>query len=59
MYAKGYVYPTVGARYPTDWDGPAALATKVHNATVQGTGFTGTGDLEFLNTWTYKVHCLL
>lgn len=31
------------------------LATKVRNATVEGTGFTAKGDLEFLNAWSYKV----
>jgi hypothetical protein len=44
-----------GARYPTSGSPPAAFAAKLHNATVAGTGFTATGDLEFLNTWTYKL----
>ena len=44
-----------GARYPTTGAPPSALAAKLHNATVNGTGFTATGDLEFLNTWTYKL----
>ena len=44
-----------GARYPTSGSPPAAFAAKLHNATVLGTGFTATGDLAFLNTWTYKL----
>ena len=44
-----------GARYPTSGSPPAAFATKLHNATVAGTGFTATDDLGFLNTWKYKL----
>ena len=44
-----------GARYPTGGSPPAAFAGKLHNATVAGTGFTATGDLAFLNTWTFKL----
>ena len=44
-----------GARYPTLDSATATFATKVQNATVNGTGFTATGDLAFLNTWTYRV----
>ncbi|KAH8112806.1 phosphoglycerate mutase-like protein [Phellopilus nigrolimitatus] len=44
-----------GARYPTTGASPSMFATKLHNATVAGTGFTATGDLAFLNTWTYKL----
>ncbi|EJD00233.1 phosphoglycerate mutase-like protein [Fomitiporia mediterranea MF3/22] len=44
-----------GARYPTSGSLPAAFATKLHNATVSGTGFTASGDLAFLNTWQYKL----
>ena len=47
-----------GARYPTSGSAPADFAAKVHNATVNGTGFSATGELEFLNTWRYKV-CFL
>lgn len=44
-----------GARYPTSGAAPSSLAAKLHNATVTKTGFTATGDLSFLNTWTYKL----
>ena len=46
-----------GARYPTSslTSGPSFFAAKVHNATVNGTGFTATGDLAFLNNWSYKL----
>ncbi|KAL5514623.1 hypothetical protein ACEPAG_1939 [Sanghuangporus baumii] len=44
-----------GARYPTSGSLPAAFATKIHNTIVNGTGFTATGNLTFLNTWTYKL----
>lgn len=44
-----------GSRYPTSGSPPAAFAAKLHNATVAGTGFTATGDLSFLNTWTFKL----
>ncbi|KZT30677.1 phosphoglycerate mutase-like protein [Neolentinus lepideus HHB14362 ss-1] len=43
-----------GARYPTSGAGPATFAAKLHNATI-GAGFTASGPLEFLNTWTYKL----
>ena len=45
-----------GARYPTSGNssGPAALAVKIHSAATSG-GFSATGSLEFLNTWTYKL----
>ncbi|TFK51915.1 phosphoglycerate mutase-like protein [Heliocybe sulcata] len=43
-----------GARYPTSSGGPAGFAEKLSNATVSG-GFTASGSLEFLNTWTYKL----
>ncbi|THG92539.1 hypothetical protein EW145_g8680, partial [Phellinidium pouzarii] len=44
-----------GARYPTSGSSPAQFAAKINNATVNGTGFTATGPLSFLNTWTFKV----
>ncbi|KDQ12413.1 hypothetical protein BOTBODRAFT_634205 [Botryobasidium botryosum FD-172 SS1] len=46
-----------GARYPTSdkHDGPAILAGRLHNATVEGRPWTATGALEFLNDWTFKL----
>ncbi|KAK8869485.1 hypothetical protein IAR55_000050 [Kwoniella newhampshirensis] len=44
-----------GARYPTDGAPPSAFAARVHNATQQKGGFTAWGELDFLNTWTYKL----
>ena len=44
-----------GARYPTSGSQPVALAAKLLNQTVNGTGFTATGPLSFLNTWENKV----
>ncbi|KAK4683843.1 hypothetical protein P7C73_g6377, partial [Tremellales sp. Uapishka_1] len=41
-----------GARYPTTGAAPSAFATRLHNITG---GFSATGDLAFLNTWTYKL----
>jgi hypothetical protein len=43
-----------GARYPTSGSAPSTFAAKIHNAT-QNSGFTSTGDLDFLNSWTYKL----
>ncbi|KZP16862.1 acid phosphatase, partial [Athelia psychrophila] len=43
-----------GARYPSGGGGPAPFATTLHNATLAG-GFSASGSLEFLNTWTYKL----
>ncbi|KAI0639711.1 phosphoglycerate mutase-like protein [Trametes polyzona] len=43
-----------GARYPTSGSGPSAFATKLH-AAATGKGFSASGPLEFLNTWTYKL----
>lgn len=44
-----------GARYPTTGGvGPAAFAAKIHSA-ASSSGFSATGPLEFLNTWTYKL----
>ncbi|KAH9486630.1 3-phytase A [Psilocybe cubensis] len=43
-----------GARYPTSGSGPANFAAKVH-AAATGAGFSATGALSFLNTWTYKL----
>ncbi|KZT40083.1 phosphoglycerate mutase-like protein [Sistotremastrum suecicum HHB10207 ss-3] len=44
-----------GARYPTTGSSPSVLATALHNATVAGTGFTATGELAFLNDWSFKL----
>ncbi|PIL31642.1 hypothetical protein GSI_06344 [Ganoderma sinense ZZ0214-1] len=43
-----------GARYPTSDSGPSHFAESLH-ATANSTGFTASGPLEFLNTWTYKL----
>ncbi|KIJ68571.1 hypothetical protein HYDPIDRAFT_173254 [Hydnomerulius pinastri MD-312] len=43
-----------GARYPTSGGGPAEFAAHIHGA-ASGSGFTVSGPLEFLATWTYKL----
>ncbi|KAG1789629.1 histidine phosphatase superfamily [Suillus plorans] len=44
-----------GARYPaSDEPGPSQFASKIH-AAASKKGFSATGDLEFLATWTYKL----
>ncbi|KAH9937171.1 histidine phosphatase superfamily [Fomitopsis serialis] len=43
-----------GARYPTSGSAPSSFAANVQ-AAVSGSGFTASGPLEFLNTWTYKL----
>jgi hypothetical protein len=43
-----------GARYPTSGSGPSQFATEIHSA-ASNEGFSVTGDLEFLATWTYKL----
>ncbi|RXK36506.1 acid phosphatase [Tremella mesenterica] len=43
-----------GARYPTAGALPAQFAASLHNATVNGT-WDAWGELDFLNTWTYKL----
>lgn len=43
-----------GARYPTSDSGSSHFASKLHAAASQE-GFSATGDLEFLATWTYKL----
>jgi hypothetical protein len=43
-----------GARYPTSDSGPSQFAAEIHSA-VSKEGFSVTGDLEFLATWTYKL----
>lgn len=43
-----------GARYPTSDSGSSHFASKLHAAASQE-GFSVTGDLEFLATWTYKL----
>lgn len=42
-----------GARYPTS--STNALAALLHETVTNGTGFTASGLLAFLNTWTYKL----
>ncbi|WWC60742.1 uncharacterized protein I303_103318 [Kwoniella dejecticola CBS 10117] len=42
-----------GARYPTSGAPPSAFATKIANATAQSGGFNASGELEFLNDWSY------
>ena len=43
-----------GARYPTSGSAPAAFAAALHAVAI-GPGFTASGLLSFLNTWTYKL----
>ena len=43
-----------GARYPTAGSAAASFAGKVH-ATATSGGFSGSGVLSFLNTWTSKL----
>ncbi|KIK07420.1 hypothetical protein K443DRAFT_2294 [Laccaria amethystina LaAM-08-1] len=43
-----------GARYPTSGAGPAQFAATLH-AAATGPGFSASGSLKFLNTWTYKL----
>lgn len=42
-----------GARYPTSSAAPATFAQKIANATK--TGFSVSGELDFLGNWTYKL----
>ena len=44
-----------GARYPTTGAPPSAFATKLHNATLNGSSWSSWGELDFLNKWTYKL----
>ncbi|VDB95974.1 unnamed protein product [Peniophora sp. CBMAI 1063] len=44
-----------GARYPTSGSGPSNFAAKLHNITVNGTGFSASGPAEFLNTWQFSL----
>lgn len=45
-----------GSRYPTTGSGAPTLAAKIHNYTTGVLGdVTFTGNLSFLNTWTYKL----
>lgn len=48
-----FTYFRHGARYPTTGAAPSSFAAKVHNASL--VGFNATGDLAFLNTWTYQL----
>ncbi|KAI0825291.1 phosphoglycerate mutase-like protein [Trametes gibbosa] len=44
-----------GARYPTEWasyGGPANFSSRLHNA---ADGWSASGQLEFMNNWTYKL----
>ncbi|KAH9927417.1 phosphoglycerate mutase-like protein [Epithele typhae] len=44
-----------GARYPTEWasyGGPANFSGRLHAAAA---GWNGSGDLQFMNDWTYKL----
>jgi hypothetical protein len=43
-----------GARYPTSGEGVSEFASDIH-AAASTQGFSVTGDLEFLATWTYKL----
>jgi hypothetical protein len=43
-----------GARYPTSGDAAEHFATRLLNASAAG-GFEASGDLAFLNEWTYKL----
>ncbi|KAI0721339.1 phosphoglycerate mutase-like protein [Cerioporus squamosus] len=43
-----------GARYPQVGSSHAAFAAKLH-AAANSTGFSASGPLDFLNTWTYKL----
>lgn len=43
-----------GARYPTSGSAPSTFAAKVHGV-ANSTGFSATGPLDFLNSWTYKL----
>jgi hypothetical protein len=44
-----------GARYPTTGSLPTAFSAKLQQATKSMQGFNATGDLSFLNGWTYKL----
>ncbi|PCH33845.1 phosphoglycerate mutase-like protein [Wolfiporia cocos MD-104 SS10] len=43
-----------GARYPTAGEAPSVFAAALH-AAADSTGWSASGPLEFLNTWTYKL----
>lgn len=44
-----------GARYPTTGAAPSAFAARLHNATQMNGGWSSKDELDFLNTWTYKL----
>jgi hypothetical protein len=47
-----------GARYPTSWSpygGPANFAGRLHGASQKGIKWKASGDLTFLNDWTFKL----
>ncbi|WRT67489.1 uncharacterized protein IL334_004461 [Kwoniella shivajii] len=44
-----------GARYPTSGAAPSTFAAKLANATKQNGGFKASGEIDFLNSWTYKL----
>ncbi|GAA5966946.1 hypothetical protein JCM21900_004293 [Sporobolomyces salmonicolor] len=50
---QAILYFRHGARYPTTGAAPSAFAEKLHNASL--VGFNATGQLEFLNNWSYKL----
>ena len=43
-----------GARYPTTGEGTSQFAAEIQSA-ASNEGFSVTGDLKFLATWTYKL----
>ncbi|GAA5903405.1 histidine phosphatase family protein [Sporobolomyces salmoneus] len=49
-----HIYFRHGARYPTTGSAPSAFAEKLHNASLSSE-YKASGDLSFLNTWTYKL----
>ena len=42
-----------GARYPTTGAAPAAFAAKLHAAASNGSSWSSSGELDFLNHWEY------
>ncbi|GAA6060764.1 hypothetical protein JCM10212_006744 [Sporobolomyces blumeae] len=51
---QAHIYFRHGARYPTTGSAPSEFADKLHNASLVGP-IDATGELEFLNEWTYKL----
>ncbi|ORY54885.1 histidine phosphatase superfamily [Leucosporidium creatinivorum] len=50
-----HLYFRHGARYPTTGAAPSTFASKVQNASIAEGGFSASGELEFLKSWTYKL----